>query len=136
MKKARDAFDAVCDKAARRKGARPFEDIQRTAFDGILTHPVCEGMVQNRRGTAVNNSAPAAIRESVKEVWGVVSKPGVVASSGGFPLRRAFGAMIAGPGVKFKDAREFVGGCWKQGDFNQAQKRRAAFAASWDPELL
>lgn len=51
-------------------------------------------------------------------------------------MRRALGGAIAGPGVAFKNARQYFGGSWKEDDFKKAQKRHAEFLACGDADLL
>lgn len=124
----------MTQKAARRKGALPLADIEASAFDALLTHPVCKEAVQKQIDAAIDESA---IRQSFAGVWGRLSSPSVVGSTHGFPLRRALGAAIAGPGVTFKKAREFSGGALKQPAFIDAQKRRADFLSGGNnAELL
>eukprot|EP00903_Cladosiphon_okamuranus_P005789 g5736.t1 len=128
--------DTMTQKAARRKGAQPLSDIQASVFNGILSHPVCTAEVQKRIDAAVKESSTEAVRQSIADVWGKLSSPGMVASNFGWPIRRALGAAMAGPGVTFKAARQFCGGSLKQDSFAKAQKRRAEFMAGGAAELL
>lgn len=127
---------AICRKAARRKGGAPLAEIQKTAFDAILSHPRCKVAIQERCEAFAAKLNLDTIRDSFAEVWECLSKPSVVATIEGFGLRRALAAAMAGPRVSFRVAKRFLRGALARKSFQAASQRRAKFMDENVPRAL
>lgn len=129
------AIGDVVGKAARQQNADP-EDLQKLAFETILSHDVGKEVVQRLCEDHLQASGYGAVRDSIAGVWNRLSAPDVVANSQGFPARRTLCAAVASEEVDFPVAKSFFGGNLKRETYAAAKKRRAAFMSEGNPESL
>ncbi|CAM9827844.1 unnamed protein product [Ectocarpus fasciculatus] len=100
----------------------PFEQAQDEAYKGIMTHDICQQVVHDECKAKENEHH--AVVQAVRDVWSTVSRPSVVASAGGYSLRRTMLGIIGAPRVGFEAAKSFLGGTLKEKTYNKAKERR------------
>lgn len=120
------AVEDVCRKSAPSLNV-PLPDLTTEVFQSLLSHPICKNHVERKCEEAVSRSLPGMVRASLTSVWANLSAPRVVGSNHAFPLRRAICAAVAGPGVSFPVARDFLGGLLKRETFKSAKRRHEDF---------
>lgn len=99
-----------------------FEQAQDEAYKGIMTHDICRQVVHDKCKAKENEHH--AVVHAVRDVWSTVSRPSVVASAGGYSLRRTMLGIIGSPRVGFEAAKSFLGGTLKEKTYKKAKERR------------
>lgn len=99
-----------------------FEEAQEEAYKGVMSHKICKQVVDN--ACKAKEHEHHAVVQAVRDVWSIVSRPGVVANEGGYSVRRTMLGIIGSPRVGFAAAKSFLGGTLKEKTFKEARRRR------------
>ncbi|CAN0309219.1 unnamed protein product [Ectocarpus sp. 6 AP-2014] len=99
-----------------------FEQAQKDAYKGVMTHEICRQVVHDECKAKKNEHH--AVVQAVRDVWSIVSGSSVVASAGGYSLRRTMVGIIGSPRVSFEAAKSFLGGTLKKKTYKKARERR------------
>ncbi|CAM9273681.1 unnamed protein product [Ectocarpus sp. 8 AP-2014] len=99
-----------------------FEQAQEEAYKGVMSHEICQQVVDDK--CKAKEHEHHAVVQAVRDVWSIVSRSGVVASEGGYLVRRTMLGIIGSPRVGFAAAKSFLGGTLKEKTYKEARGRR------------
>ncbi|CAN0315176.1 unnamed protein product [Ectocarpus sp. 6 AP-2014] len=123
------AVEIACQSAANEFG-RPVDDFTTLARQSLVSH---------NGGRTIGEGDPASSDKpmhAIRETWAKINQPHVVAAEAGYNARRTILGAIAGEKVKYKTAKEFLGGTLSRKSFNEAKERRLTALEDGDVSAL
>ncbi|CAN0559565.1 unnamed protein product, partial [Ectocarpus sp. 12 AP-2014] len=109
---------------------RPVDDFTTLARQSLVSH---------NGGRTIGEGDPASPDKpmhAIRETWAKINQPHVVAAEAGYNARRTILGAIAGEKVKYKTAKEFLGGTLSRKAFNEAKERRLTALEDGDVSAL
>lgn len=92
------------------------------AYKSVMEHDIYQQVVHGK--CKETEHAHHAVVQAMRDVWSILSESSVVASVGGYSLRRTMLGLIGSPRVGFEATKSFLGGTLKPNTYKQARERR------------